>query len=158
LRQRECCHLWRFGRGFLADAPGVANAVLELELPGLHNGEKLFSVTVTEAWPSSRWCRRSERNWEGSGRRQNLRLGRLSIVPEEGPGTRADELAVVRSPDPLRAVTATHEFVAVVFAVLGVTGVDGQHRSSHFSGIFRPLGDSVETRMSTVQNAVQKSL
>ena len=82
----------------------------------------------------------------------------LGIVPETGPGAQADELAAVRSPDPFGAVAATPEFVAVVFAVFGVTGVNGQHRSSHFSGIFRLLGDSVKTRVATVQNAVQKSL
>ena len=80
----------------------------------------------------------------------------LGIIPEAGFGAQTDELAVVRSPDPFGAVAAAPEFVAVVFTVCGVTGVDGQHRSSHFSGIFRLLGDSVKTKRSTVQNAVQK--
>ena len=83
--------------------------------------------------------------------------GPLGIIPEAGPGAQADEFAVVRSPDPLGAVAAAPEFVAVVFAVFGVTGIDGQHRSSHFSGIFRLLRNSVKTKMATVQNAVQKS-
>ncbi len=82
----------------------------------------------------------------------------LGIIPEAGFGAHADELAVVRSPDPFGTVAATPEFVAVVFAVFGVTGVDGQHRSSHFSGIFRLLGNSVKIRVATVvQNAAQKS-
>jgi hypothetical protein len=109
------------------------------------------------------------RKWEGSERRQNIHLRRrglrkrhavadaFGVVPEAGPGTHADKFTVVRSPDPLGAVAAAPEFVAVVFTVFGVTGVDGQHRNSHFSGIFRLLRNSVKTRMATVQNAVQKS-
>jgi hypothetical protein len=82
----------------------------------------------------------------------------LGIIPEAGFDAQTDELAVVRSPDSFGAVAAAPEFVVDVFAVFGVTGVDGQHRSSHFSGIFRLLGDSVKTRRSTVQNAVQITL
>ena len=112
---------------------------------------------------------RGERKGEWSGRRKNLRFGRrglrglhlvtepLGIVPEAGPGAHADKFTVVRSPDPLGAVAAAPEFVPVVFTVFGVTGVDGQYLSSHFSGIFRLLRNSVKTRMATVQNAVQKT-
>ena len=58
----------------------------------------------------------------------------LGIVPETGPGAQADEFAVVRSPYPFGAVAAAPEFVAVVFTVCGVTGVDGQHRAPTSSG------------------------
>ena len=78
----------------------------------------------------------------------------FGIFPEARLGTQADEFAIVRSPDPFGSVAGEPDFVAVVFAVFGVTRVDGQHRSSDFSGIFRLLRNSVKTRMA---NTVQKS-
>ena len=41
----------------------------------------------------------------------------LGIIPKAGFGAQADELAVVRSPDPFGAVAAAPEFIAVVFTV-----------------------------------------
>jgi hypothetical protein len=50
-------------------------------------------------------------------------------------GALADEFAVQRSPDPLGAIAAAPGFVAGVFALGMVAGVDGEHFDPSFSEI-----------------------
>ena len=53
----------------------------------------------------------------------------LGLVPEARFCAQAVELAVMRTPNPFGAVAAAPQLVAVVFAVCGMTCVDGQHRA-----------------------------